>query len=76
MKNEKYRLLAIAPFKGFRDFFFRRSKDGTTSVADIYFATLRERRSLWISTLDLSRYEAIICRGRSGRSSRKCPQSL
>ncbi len=23
MKNEKYRLLAIAPFKGFRDFFLQ-----------------------------------------------------
>ena len=66
MKNEKYRLLAIAPFKGFRDFFLQEIQRRNDIEADIYFATLRETEPL-ISTLDLSRYEAIICRGRSGR---------
>ncbi|MFR9062407.1 MAG: hypothetical protein ACLVJO_00840 [[Clostridium] scindens] len=37
MKNEKYRLLAIAPFKGFRDFFLQEIQRRNDIEADIYF---------------------------------------
>ncbi|MFR8544373.1 MAG: hypothetical protein ACLVE3_03015 [[Clostridium] scindens] len=49
MKNEKYRLLAIAPFKGFRDFFLQEIQRRNDIEADIYFATWRETEPL-IST--------------------------
>ncbi len=66
MKKEKYRLLAIAPFKGFQNFFLQEIQKRDDVEADIYSATLYETEAL-LSTLDLSKYEAIVCRGRSGR---------
>lgn len=66
MEQEKYRILAVAPFKGFQNFFLQEIQKRTDIEADIYSATLYETEAL-MSTLDLSRYEVIICRGRSGR---------
>lgn len=66
MKKEKYRLLAIAPFKGFRDFLLQEIQKRNDVDVDIYSATLYETKTL-INTLNLTKYEAIICRGRSGR---------
>lgn len=66
MKKEKYRILAVAPFKGFYDFFLQETRRRNDIAADIYSATLRETKDL-IETLDLKKYEVIICRGRSGR---------
>ncbi len=66
MKTEKYKLLAIAPFKGFRDFLLQEIQKRNDVDVDIYSATLYETKTL-IDTLDLTKYEAIICRGRSGR---------
>lgn len=66
MAKEKYKLLAVAPFKGFRDFLLQEIQKNPNVDIDIYSATLHETRDL-ISTLDLTKYEAVISRGRSGR---------
>lgn len=66
MAKESYKLLAVAPFKGFRDFLLQEIQKRQNVDIDIYSATLHETKDL-INTLDLTKYEAIICRGRSGR---------
>lgn len=66
MEKKKYKLLAISPFKGFQEFFLQEVQKRNDIEADIYSAALAETPAL-IESLDLDKYEAIICRGRSGQ---------
>lgn len=60
-----YHILIVAPYESFRSLFFKALQDRTDIEADIYSASLHETRDL-VSTLDTTKYEVAICRGRSG----------
>lgn len=62
----KYKLLAIAPYEGFKGFFLNAVEERDDVEAVIYSASLRETADL-VHNLDLSKFDVIICRGRSGR---------
>lgn len=66
VNKDKYRILAIAPFQGFQNFFLQEVQKRDDIKADIFSANLYETEALF-RTLDLSKYEVIVCRGRSGR---------
>ncbi len=65
--NTPYRLLVVAPYEGFRNIFETVIRGRSDLSVDLYSASLEEIPDL-IPTIDTSVYEAVICRGRSGRA--------
>ncbi|MEA4815824.1 MAG: PrpR N-terminal domain-containing protein [Lachnospiraceae bacterium] len=62
---QKYKILGIAPYEGFKGYFLNAIAGRSDIDADIYSATLSNAVDL-VKTLDLSVYDVIICRGRTG----------
>jgi len=63
---EKYRILGIAPYEGFKWFLSNAIKKRDDIDAEIYSADLEAAVDL-IHSIDLSKYDAVISRGRTGR---------
>lgn len=64
MKN--YKLLGIAPYEGFKGYFLNSVSKRDDIEADIFSASLEGAVDL-IKSLDLGKYDAVICRGRTGK---------
>ena len=62
---QKYKLLGISPYEGFKGYFLNAVSERNDVCADIYSATLANAVEL-VKTLDLSLYDVIVCRGRTG----------
>lgn len=62
----KYKLLGIAPYEGFKGYLLNSLKKREDIEADVYSAELDSAVDL-VNSLDLSRYDAVISRGRTGR---------
>lgn len=59
-----YHFLGIAPYEGFKQYFLQAVTQEQAVTADIYDATLEDAPAL-AKSLDLSAYDAILCRGRT-----------
>lgn len=62
----KLKILAISPYEGFKRYFSNAIEQHPNIEADVYSASLKQAVVL-IKTLDLSQYDVIICRGRTGQ---------
>ena len=62
---EKYKLLGIAPYEGFKGYLLNAIEKRANVEAEVYSASLDEAVSL-LKTLDLTGFDAIISRGRTG----------
>lgn len=62
----KYRMLIVSPYEGFKKMFSVAIQDFVDIETTIYSASLKQAEEL-VKTLDLSQYDIIISRGRSGQ---------
>ncbi len=62
---EQYKLLGIAPYEGFKGYLLNAIEKRPNVEAEVYSASLDDAVSL-LKTLDLSGFDAIISRGRTG----------
>ena len=67
---KKYRILGIAPYEGFKGFFLNAIKKRDDIDAAVYSADLEAAVDL-VKSIDLSNYDAVISRGRTGRMIQK-----
>ncbi len=62
--KQPYKLLILSPYEGFEQVFKRSIRDREDIDADFYSAPLKELPAV-LKSIDVSPYEAMICRGRS-----------
>lgn len=63
---KKYRILGISPYEGFKGYLLNSINKRNDIDAEIYSASLETAVDL-IKSLDLSQYDAVISRGRTGK---------
>ncbi|MBQ8932913.1 MAG: PrpR N-terminal domain-containing protein [Lachnospiraceae bacterium] len=64
MSDNPYKILVLSPYEGFEHVFRKAIRDRDDISADIYSAPLNEIRTV-LESIDSTKYEAVICRGRS-----------
>lgn len=62
----KYRILGIAPYEGFKGYFIHAAEQHEEFETSVYSAKLEQAVEL-LGTLDMSVYDVIVCRGRTGK---------